>query len=65
MSNWIVFASAEHVQKSRLSGFMQVCRSKSARLLRRKSNDWVVLLFTNINVWKKRQITIIYRDRTS
>lgn len=42
MSNWIAVASAEHVQKGRLSGFMQVCHGKGAPLRRMKPNDWVV-----------------------
>lgn len=42
MSNWIAVASAEHVQKGRLSGFMQVCHGKCTPLRRMKSNDWVV-----------------------
>jgi hypothetical protein len=42
MSNWIAVASAEHVQKGRLSGFMQVCHGKSAPLRRTNPNDWVV-----------------------
>lgn len=42
MSNWIAVASAEHVRKGRLSGFMQVCHGKGAPLRRMKPNDWVV-----------------------
>lgn len=42
MSNWIAVASAEHVQKGRLSGFMQVCHGKGSPLRRMKPNDWVV-----------------------
>jgi hypothetical protein len=42
MSNWIAVASAEHVQKGRLSGFMQVCHGKGAPLRRIKPDDWVV-----------------------
>lgn len=42
MSNWIAVASAEHVQKGRLAGFMQVCHGKCAPLRRMKPNDWVV-----------------------
>ncbi|CAM4478356.1 MAG: hypothetical protein LEGION0403_FIIPPAGN_02447 [Legionella sp.] len=42
MSNWIAVASAEHVQKGRSSGFMQVCHGKGAPLRRMKPNDWVV-----------------------
>ena len=42
MSNWIAVASAEHVRKGRLSGFMQVCHDKGAPLRRMKPNDWVV-----------------------
>lgn len=44
MPNWIAVASAEHVQKGRLSGFMQVCHGngKGAPLRRMKPNDWVV-----------------------
>ena len=42
MSNWIAVASAEHVQKGRLSGFMQVCHGKGAPLQRMKPDDWVV-----------------------
>lgn len=42
MANWIAVASAEHVQKGRLSGFMQVCHGKGAPLRRMKPNDWVV-----------------------
>lgn len=42
MSNWIAVASAEHVQKGRLSGFMQVCHGKGAPLRRMKPNDGVV-----------------------
>lgn len=42
MSNWIAVASAEHVQKGRLSGFMQVCHGKGAPLRRMKPSDRVV-----------------------
>ena len=42
MSNWIAVASAEHVEKGRLSGFMQVCHGKGAPLRRMKPNDWVI-----------------------
>lgn len=42
MKNWIAVASAEHVRKGRLSGFMQICHGKEAPLHRLKPNDWVV-----------------------
>lgn len=42
MPNWIAVASAEHVQKGRLSGFMQVCHGKGAPLRRMKPTDLVV-----------------------
>lgn len=42
MPNWIAIASSEHVQKGRLSGFMQVCHGACAPLRRMKPNDWVV-----------------------
>lgn len=42
MANWIAVASAEHVRKGRLSGFMQVCHGKGTPLQRMKPNDWVV-----------------------
>lgn len=42
MKNWIAVASAEHVRKGRLSGFMQICHGKEAPLRRLKPNDWVV-----------------------
>ncbi len=42
MTNWIAVASAEHVHKGRLSGFMQVCHGKGAPLRRLKPNDSVV-----------------------
>lgn len=42
MSNWVAVASAEHVRKGRLSGFMQVCHGKKSPLHRLKPDDWVI-----------------------
>lgn len=41
MPHWIAIASSEHVQKGRLSGFMQVCHGKEGPLRRMKPHDWV------------------------
>ena len=40
--NWIAVASAEHVQRGRTAGFMQVCHGKSGPLRRIRPNDHVV-----------------------
>ena len=42
MSNWVGVASAEHVRKGRVSGFMQVCHGKESPLRRLKPNDGVI-----------------------
>lgn len=42
MLHWLAVASADHVQRGRLSGFMQVCHGKAAPLQRLKLDDWVV-----------------------
>jgi hypothetical protein len=39
--HWIAVAAAEHVQRGRLGGFMQVCHGKSAPLRRIKPGDGV------------------------
>lgn len=39
--HWIAVAVAEHVQRGRLGGFMQVCHGKSAPLRRIKPGDGV------------------------
>jgi len=40
--NWIAVASAEHVQRGRCEGFMQVCHGKAAPLRRVKPGSRVV-----------------------
>jgi hypothetical protein len=40
--NWIAVASAEHVQRGREGGFMQVCHGKAAPLRRVHPNDCVI-----------------------
>lgn len=40
--NWIAVASAEHVQRGRTAGFIQVCHGKSAPLRRIRPDDLVV-----------------------
>ena len=40
--NWIVVASAEHVQRGRTAGFIQACHGKSAPLRRIRPDDRVV-----------------------
>ena len=40
--NWIAVASAEHVKRGRLGGFMQVCHGKAAPLRRIHPGDRVV-----------------------
>lgn len=40
--NWIAVAAAEHVQRGRAAGFMQVCHGKAAPLRRITSGDRVV-----------------------
>lgn len=42
MKSWVAVASAEHVQKGREQGFMQVCHGKGAPLRRLKPHDGVV-----------------------
>ena len=39
--NWIAVAAAEHVQRGRTAGFMQVCHGKAAPLRRIKPGDRV------------------------
>lgn len=39
---WLAIASADHVQRGRAEGFMQVCHGKSAPLRRVKLGDGVV-----------------------
>ncbi|MCF7645186.1 EVE domain-containing protein [Pseudochrobactrum asaccharolyticum] len=39
---WLAIASADHVQRGRAEGFMQVCHGKSAPLRRLKSGDGVI-----------------------
>lgn len=40
--NWIAVASADHVQRGRADGFMQVCHGKAAPLRRLQAGDRVV-----------------------
>lgn len=40
--NWLAVASAEHVQRGRAEGFMQVCHGKCAPLRRLRPGDRVV-----------------------
>ncbi len=40
--HWIAVASAEHVQRGRMGGFMQVCHGKAAPLRRIKPEDGVI-----------------------
>ena len=40
--NWIAIASAEHVQRGRCEGFMQVCHGKATPLRRVKPGSRVV-----------------------
>ena len=40
--NWIAVASAEHVRRGRVSGFMQVCHGKAAPLRRVQPDDRVI-----------------------
>jgi hypothetical protein len=40
--NWVAVASAEHVQRGREGGFMQVCHGKAAPLRRIRGGDRVV-----------------------
>jgi hypothetical protein len=40
--NWIAVASAEHVQRGREAGFMQVCHGKAAPLARVQPGDHVI-----------------------
>ena len=42
MKNWIAIASADHVQRGREGGFMQVCHGKAAPLKRIHPGDRVV-----------------------
>jgi EVE domain len=42
MKNWIAIASADHVQRGRDGGFMQVCHGKAAPLKRIRPGDRVV-----------------------
>jgi hypothetical protein len=56
MPNWLAVASAEHVQKGRLSGFMQVCHGKGAPLQRIKPCDWVVYYSPTITFGKKDKL---------
>ena len=42
MKSWVAVASAEHVQKGREEGFMQVCHGKGAPLRRLKPHDYIV-----------------------
>ena len=56
MPNWIAVASAEHVQKGRFSGFMQVCHGKGAPLRRMKPNDWVVYYSPNVTFGGKDKL---------
>ena len=42
MKSWVAVASAEHVQKGREQGFMQVCHGKEAPLRHLKPHDYVV-----------------------
>lgn len=42
MKSWVAVASAEHVQKGREQGFMQVCHGKGAPLRHLKPHDYVV-----------------------
>ncbi|MFD1229428.1 EVE domain-containing protein [Pseudochrobactrum kiredjianiae] len=39
---WLAIASADHVQRGRAEGYMQVCHGKSAPLRRVKLGDGVV-----------------------
>ena len=39
---WLAIASADHVQRGRAEGFMQVCHGKSAPLRRLKQGDGVI-----------------------
>ncbi|MBX8801881.1 EVE domain-containing protein [Ochrobactrum sp. MR28] len=39
---WLAIASADHVQRGRAEGFMQVCHGKLAPLRRLKSGDGVI-----------------------
>ena len=41
-TNWVAVASAEHVQRGRAAGFMQVCHGKAAPLRRIAGGDRVV-----------------------
>lgn len=40
--SWIAVASAEHVQRGRVAGFMQVCHGKGGPLRRLRAGDRVV-----------------------
>lgn len=42
MKNWIAIASADHVQRGREGGFMQVCQGKAAPLIRIQPGELVV-----------------------
>lgn len=39
---WIAVACAEHVQRGRAGGFMQVCHGKAAPLRRIGPDDWII-----------------------
>lgn len=65
MSNWIAVASAEHVQKGRLSGFMQVCHGKGAPLRRMKPNDWVVYYSPTVTFGGRDKLQSFTANRTS
>jgi EVE domain len=41
-ANWIAVASAEHVRRGRVAGFMQVCHGKGAPLRRVQPGDGIV-----------------------
>ena len=55
MLNWVAVASSEHVQKGRLSGFMQVCHGKGVPLRRMKPNDWVVYYSPTVTFGRLQQ----------
>lgn len=56
MSNWLAVASAEHVQKGRISGFMQVCHGKQTPLQRLKLDDWVVYYSPTVTFGGKEKL---------
>lgn len=56
MQSWVAVASAEHVQKGRAQGCMQVCHGKGAPLRRLKPHDCVVYYSPTITFGEKDKL---------